>query len=438
MGALADAVRAELARGFAWVAPLSVLCVALFILATHAVGIPAAIENLFVGLILEEIYGAPAEPLRRPPMADATELIFLAVAGVAMVVMFAQRSVVAAATALAGALSGASLFAWGMAMRWGALFDVFTVAVALICVFFAGFAADRSLKKEDRARLRALAAQFSPPAFAALARFTLAPARRDITYLVCRIRDFAARADVEDPGHLVALNSLMLHPLEHLVHAHRGTIDRLTPGGITCIFGAPLADRDAEMSACACALAMTDAVAQLNRTLAAENASFGAVSIGIDSGEALVGDFGSYAVPRYGVAGRMIDATLDVERIAAQYGVAIAIGEGTRTRAERQFAFLELDLVPRGGGAPLAIYSLLGPQATRASPKFRALQAFHHRIFQAYRARDWARARALIVQCRALSGANAKLYDFYLDRIGHYERHPPSDGWDGTFRRASA
>jgi hypothetical protein len=37
-----------------------------------------------------------------------------------------------------------------------------------------------------------------------------------------------------------------------------------------------------------------------------------------------------------------------------------------------------------------------------------------------------------------LSGANERLYDFYLDRIAYYERHPPGDSWDGTFRRASA
>jgi hypothetical protein len=74
----------------------------------------------------------------------------------------------------------------------------------------------------------------------------------------------------------------------------------------------------------------------------------------------------------------------------------------------------------------------------RASQKFRALQSFHQRIFEAYRAGDWARARGLVAQCRVLSGVSARLYDFYLERIAYYERRPPGEMWDGTFHRASA
>jgi hypothetical protein len=183
---------------------------------------------------------------------------------------------------------------------------------------------------------------------------------------------------------------------------------------------------------------MSEAVQRLARTEGAQEIEAGGVSIGINSGIALTGDFGSFEQPRYGAAGRTVETAFDLERIATQYGVSITVGEPTRSRVERQFAFLELDLVPRTGAAPLTIYDLAGGQAVRSSPKFRAVQAFHERIFQAYRTRDWARARTLIGQCRALSGARARLYEFYLDRIAFYEGHPPGELWDGTFRRASA
>ena len=84
--------------------------------------------------------------------------------------------------------------------------------------------------------------------------------------------------------------------------------------------------------------------------------------------------------------------------------------------------------------APRPVYALLGNPQMRASPKFRALQAFHEHIFRAYRAEDWKKARALIEQCRALSGANERLYETYLKRIAFLETHPPEHGWDGVFR----
>jgi adenylate cyclase len=85
------------------------------------------------------------------------------------------------------------------------------------------------------------------------------------------------------------------------------------------------------------------------------------------------------------------------------------------------------------GAEPVKLYALLGNPLVRASPKFRALQTFHDHIFQAYRAQQWAKTRALIEQCRTLSGASQQLYDLYLNRIAYFEANPPEPDWDGTF-----
>ena len=79
-----------------------------------------------------------------------------------------------------------------------------------------------------------------------------------------------------------------------------------------------------------------------------------------------------------------------------------------------------------------------GTPLARANPRFMALKAFHDRIFEAYRTREWDKARALIAQARALSGANPVLYDLYLERIVHFERHPPGVNWAGTFAQTAS
>jgi adenylate cyclase len=112
------------------------------------------------------------------------------------------------------------------------------------------------------------------------------------------------------------------------------------------------------------------------------------------------------------------------------------VSEDTRKAAERGFAFLEVDYIAAGPrDQPVKLYALLGNPLVRASPKFRALSTFHDHIFQSIRTQQWGKAKALIEQCRKLSGASSRLYDLHLARIAWYESHPPGPNWDGAFRQ---
>jgi adenylate cyclase len=315
-------------------------------MATEAADIPHAIRSFFIFLIERTIYGVAPRDLPRPPIAWPAELLFLAIAGVIVVVMFARRSVFGAATATAAALAAFSLFAWGMALRWGALFDLFTVAIAMGCVFSAGVLAQSDAGNRPRAKR---AWQLSSAALAG--KLGLAPQRRDITYLSLRIRDYAARADSADPAKLIAATRRILDALETVLRDHGAVIDRIMPGAVTAIFEASRPDEEAQRRACACALRLGETAESIGRELGpGESLS---ISIGINSGTALVGNLGSVATPHYAAAGRTVDAALELERIAAQYGVLAAVGEATVVRVDRLFAFLELDLIPRPGGAPV-------------------------------------------------------------------------------------
>jgi hypothetical protein len=219
----AEALR-TLGAHVSWLLPLTVLTLLIALKATDAANLSSALRDLFVSLVLIIVYDAPGEVLRRPETAEATELMFLAVTGVVMAVLFARRSAFAAGTAMAASLSAFSLFAWGMALRWGALFDVFTIAFALLCVFAAGVLAEAFAGKEDRARLRVITGQFSDAAAAALAGASktdlLAPQRRDITYLVCRIREHAEQAERADPEKLVDGTRRLLALLERVARQY--------------------------------------------------------------------------------------------------------------------------------------------------------------------------------------------------------------------------
>jgi adenylate cyclase len=113
----------------------------------------------------------------------------------------------------------------------------------------------------------------------------------------------------------------------------------------------------------------------------------------------------------------------------------VIVSESTRKASERGFAFLEVDYLACGAqDEPIKLYAMLGNPVVRASPKFRALMTFHEHIFQSLRTQQWEKARALIDQCRKLSGASPKLYELHLARIAYFESNPPGSEWDGAFR----
>jgi len=292
---------------------------------------------------------------------------------------------------------------------------------------------------------RALERQLSPTLVKEVARrpelLDFAAATRTMSFLACRIRSFDAIAGslTADPAALTRLSRCAMTPLTQAVLERKGTIERMTPDGFTAFFNAPLDDPDHAVHACESALSMMQALEKVNRTLdhghSADAIALGPVGIGVgvNTGVAVVGDFGSDAVPNYCVAGRATELAGEIEQLSANYGAAILVGEATRAMAESKFAFLEVDIVISKGDEPAPLFALLGTPVSRANPKFLALKESHERAFEAYRARDWKKARALIAECRTLSGANPMLYDLYLKRIDHLESHPPDQDWNGVF-----
>src|SRR2546423_14929827 len=95
----------------------------------------------------------------------------------------------------------------------------------------------------------------------------------------------------------------------------------------------------------------------------------------------------------------MGDAVNLASRLEGQsktYGVSIIVGEATREAAPA-WAALELDLIAvKGKAEAVRVYTLLGDAGCAQSPEFRALAAEHEALLTAYRAQDWAAARAAL------------------------------------------
>ena len=257
---------------------------------------------------------------------------------------------------------------------------------------------------------------------------------RELSFLACRIRDFdqLVASYAADPEGLCYRVRRAATVLADTVRTHGGIVDREFAGGLSAFFGGTDDNSAHVHQACECALAMVAAAEKLNREAASAAPLGGALCIGIETGPAILGDFGTRESPHLAAVGVPAERADSLERLCGAYGAAILAGPTIAKRAEPKFALLQVDRHAAAGGPASAVCALLAPPLFHGNPKFVALKSFHRHIFEALNARNWKQARTFIVQCRALSEANPVLYDFYLQRIAAFQANPPPEDWNGA------
>ena len=136
---------------------------------------------------------------------------------------------------------------------------------------------------------------------------------RDLTMLVSDLRGFSSMAARLDPQTVVQITNRYLERMIDVITRYRGTVDEFQGDGILAFFGAPLAAGDDPERAVACAIAMQNAMAEVN----AEQRRLGlpelAMGIGLNMGAVIVGNIGSEQRTKYGAMGSAINTAYRIE-----------------------------------------------------------------------------------------------------------------------------
>ena len=161
------------------------------------------------------------------------------------------------------------------------------------------------------------------------------------------------------------------------------------------------------------------------------------IGTGLNTGSCVVGNMGSDQRFDYSVLGDGVNLASRLEGQSKTYGVNIVMGPDTRAGAP-EFAALELDLIRvKGKSIPVRIFALLGGPEFARQDAFRSHERLHDKMLEAYRARRFDEARALVCECRKTELPLSKLYDLYEERLGAFAVAPPPVDWDGTFTAMS-
>lgn len=139
--------------------------------------------------------------------------------------------------------------------------------------------------------------------------------RREVTVLFADIRGFTAFSETVEPEVLVAVLNRYLAAAADAVLEQDGTVDKFLGDAVMAWFNAPIPQVDHTLRAVRAALAMRNAVAQLNReTVAGERLAFG---IGISVGDAVLGLVGTEKRLDYTAIGDCVNTAKRIQENSA-------------------------------------------------------------------------------------------------------------------------
>jgi adenylate cyclase len=180
--------------------------------------------------------------------------------------------------------------------------------------------------------------------------------RREITTMFTDVEGFTAMTQRSEPETLVHVLDEYFEGIAKIVVAHGGMVDKLIGDAVHALFNAPLDLPDHPAKAVRCAqdiLAWTEA---FRRGEAPGLLGFGRTRIGIETGEAIVGDIGVSSKLDYTAHGDVVNSAARLEAANKELGSSICIGPGTASRCDQSWLRPIGELVLRGFAQPVAAF----------------------------------------------------------------------------------
>ncbi len=247
------------------------------------------------------------------------------------------------------------------------LLHIFPTVIILQFVIAIGFIGFRALTEEENVKfIRNTFSKFvsqdvveellsNPEAIA------LGGAKKEVSVFFSDVRGFTTISEKLGPEDLVQLLNEYLSVMTELIIDYRGTIDKYMGDAIMAFWGAPAKNDDHAYYACVAAIAQIEALHKLQEQWAVRQIPVLDIGIGVNSGQAVVGNMGSSHRMDYTLMGDTVNLGSRLEGITKTYGVKACISEFTYERVKDRVYARELDLVRvKGKLEPVRIYELMG------------------------------------------------------------------------------
>ncbi len=182
--------------------------------------------------------------------------------------------------------------------------------------------------------------------------------RRQVTVLFADLRGFTPLASRQSPEKVVALLNECFRALVDVIPRYGGTLDKFLGDGLMAVFNAPAELPVHEVCAVMAALDMQRVMRNLNERRRASGLEEVQLGIGINTGEAVAGTFGSERRLEYTVIGSAVNLAQRIEDHAL--GGELLLGE-TTYQAVRHLVEIRPQgpVMLKGLDTPVPLYKVL-------------------------------------------------------------------------------
>jgi adenylate cyclase len=261
---------------------------------------------------------------------------------------------------------------------------------------------------------------------------SLKGARMPVTVLFSDLIGFTNLAEHAEPEQLVSHLNELLSAMVNVVFENNGTLDKFIGDAIMAVWGnvRSAGVQDDTKAAAHTALGMRRALKALNQRWRNEGRMPLGMGMGINQGEAVVGNIGSYAPYERldpTVIGDAVNLASRLEALTRTYGVDILVGEAATELLRADFHLRSVARV-QVKTVPVSVSTLLCAKGEEDDQElFKWLETYEDGLVK-FRTRDFSQAKILFARFLEFYPEDY-LAKMYLDRAFEYEKQPPDESW---------
>ena len=318
-----------------------------------------------------EQIAAQRAPLAAPGALQAA--LTIALAGIALAVAVTAAPAAGAALAII-AVGAAWLGAIGLSLASDRLLDPLAPSIGAAMTFMTASIGSFVAVSRREARIRNRFAQhLAPEVVRRIAEdpgmLKLRAEKREVTALFTDIEGFTSMTHRAGPEQLVAELDGYIEGVATIIMNNGGMVDKIVGDAVHALFNAPIDLSDHAARAVASAIEIRKWSEQYRARASAKQIGFGRTRIGIETGEAIVGDIGIRSKLDYTAHGDAINSAARLEALNKELGSSICIGPVAASRCAPSTLRPLGTVALRGLEQPIAVFE---PWPEAASPDWRA------------------------------------------------------------------
>jgi len=213
-------------------------------------------------------------------------------------------------------------------------------------------------------------------------RMSLEGERREMTYLFTDVANFTTMSEGIDSKELAPMINAYFEGVTSIVLRHEGMVDKFIGDAVFAIFNAPVDIPGHAEKAVRCALEIDHFCEDFRKKQNAAGIDLGLTRVGVHTGVAVIGNFGSTSRFNYTAQGDAVNVAARLEGLNKQLGTRVCVSGSAKAQCTT-VAFRPIaSVVLKGKGLPVEVWEPLADGAI-AEGRLRRYEAAFTRLHDA-------------------------------------------------------